>query len=136
MHNVIKKYILSQYSYLSQGKKICHKKQNIIPNCREVKKMGMILTSRRESDKVVVEALLDHRELLNLKGEIDNVHLFTEKVAEIQTNIARRGKNEATKYFLIPKQLRKDLNIRDPVSCQRINTENKAIFVYVLNRTK
>jgi hypothetical protein len=98
--------------------------------------MGMILTSRRESDKVVVEALLDHRELLNLKGEIDNVHLFTEKVAEIQTNIARRGKNEATKYFLIPKQLRKDLNIRDPVSCQRINTENKAIFVYVLNRTK
>lgn len=96
--------------------------------------MGMILSSKREKEKVIVETLLDHHELVQLKGEIDEVHLFSEKVADIQTNIARRGKNEATKYFLIPRNLRKDLNIMEPVGCQRINTPDKAIFVYVVNR--
>ena len=97
--------------------------------------MGMILTSRREKDKVVIETLLDHTELLQLKGEIDNVHLFSEKAANVETNISRRGKNEATKYFLIPRNLRKDIDVREPVVCQRINTPEKTIFVYVINKT-
>lgn len=96
--------------------------------------MGSIISSRREANKVVVEASLDHEELVQLKGEIDNVHLFSEKIADLQTNISQRGKNEATKYFLIPRNLRKDLNISEPVSCQRINTPDKAIFVYVVNK--
>jgi len=96
--------------------------------------MGMILSSRREEDKVVVEAALNYEELVQLKGEIDEIHLFSENVADLQTNISSRGKNEATKYFLIPRHLRKDLNIREPVSCQRINTSDKAIFVYVVNK--
>ncbi|MBW2990739.1 hypothetical protein KY348_03475 [Candidatus Woesearchaeota archaeon] len=96
--------------------------------------MGSILSSRREKDKVIIEASLDHEELVQLKGEIDNVHLFSEEVADLRTNISRRGKNEATKYFLIPRHLRKDLSIREPVSCQRINTPDKAIFVYVVNK--
>ncbi|KYK27364.1 hypothetical protein AYK26_03840 [Euryarchaeota archaeon SM23-78] len=96
--------------------------------------MGSIISSRREDAKVVVEAALDYEELVQLRGEIDNVHLFSEKVADLETNISSRGKNEATKYFLIPRHLRKDLSIREPVSCQRINTPDKAIFVYVVNR--
>ncbi len=96
--------------------------------------MGMILSSRRENERVIVEAVLDPKELVQLKGEIDEVHLFSERVADVQTNIAKRGKNEATKYFLIPRHLRKDLNIMEPVSCQRINTSDKAIFVYVVNK--
>ena len=95
----------------------------------------MILSSRREEDKVVVEAALDYNELVQLKGEIDNIHLFSEKVADLETNISSRGKNEATKYFLIPRHLRKDLSIREPVSCQRINTQDKAIFVYVVHKS-
>ena len=94
----------------------------------------MIVSSRREKEKVVVEAALDYEELVQLKGEIDDIHLFSEKVADSQTNISGRGKNEATKYFLIPRQLRKDLNIKEPVRCQRINTPDKAIFVYVVNK--
>jgi hypothetical protein len=97
--------------------------------------MGSIISSRREANKVVVEAALDHEELVQLKGEIDDIHLFSEKIADLQTNISQRGKNEATKYFLIPRNLRKDLNIMEPVSCQRINTPDKAIFVYVVNKS-
>lgn len=96
--------------------------------------MGMILSSKREKEKVIVETILDHEELVQLKGEIDDVHLFSERVADVQTNIAKRGKNEATKYFLIPREMRKDLNIIEPVNCQRINTPDKAIFVYVVNK--
>lgn len=96
--------------------------------------MGSIISSRREANKVVVETALDHEELVQLKGEIDNVHIFSEKIADIQTNISRRGKNDATKYFLIPREMRKDLNITEPVSCQRINTPEKVIFVYVVNK--
>lgn len=96
--------------------------------------MGSIISSRREEKKVIVEAELEYEELVQLKGEIDNVHLFSEKVADLETNISSRGKNEATKYFLIPRHLRKDLSINEPVNCQRINTPNKVIFVYVVNR--
>lgn len=100
--------------------------------------MGMILSSKREQDKVIVETLLSHHELTQLKGELDDVHIFSEKVADSETNIASRGKNEATKYFLIPRHLRKDLNLsgKDPVLCQRINTPEKIIFVYVANRNQ
>jgi hypothetical protein len=97
--------------------------------------MGMILSSKREKEKVIVETILDHDELVQLKGETDEVHLFSERVADAQTNIAKRGKNEATKYFLIPREMRKDLNIMEPVRCQRINTPSKVIFVYVVNKS-
>jgi hypothetical protein len=97
--------------------------------------MGIILTSKRENDKVVVETLIETTELLQLKGEIDNIHIFSEKVADVKSNIAKRGRNEATKYFLIPRHLRKDLDVREPVSCQRINTKDKTIFVYVVDHS-
>lgn len=94
--------------------------------------MGTILTSKREEDKVIVETLLEREELVQLRGEFDDIHVFSERTADIETNIARRGKNEATKYFLIPRHLRKDLMINEPVKCQRIDTKDKAIFIYIL----
>jgi hypothetical protein len=98
--------------------------------------MGIIISSKRDQDKVIVETLLEHHELTQLRGELDNVHLFSEKTADFETNIAARGKNEATKYFLIPRKLRKDINLgsRDQVLCQRINTPEKVIFIYVMDR--
>ncbi len=98
--------------------------------------MGMLISLKRgEKDKVIVEAIVDHAELVQVKGELDDEHLFSEKVADVHTNIAKRGKNEATKYFLIPKHMRDNLNIIEPVSCQRINTPDKVIFIYVVNKS-
>jgi hypothetical protein len=101
--------------------------------------MGKIISSKRNGeDKIVFQVELEHEEATALKGHIDNIHLITENIAEYETNISTRGKNEATKYFLIPKNLRKNLDLYNPVSCQKINTDEKVIFIYIVdkNRTK
>lgn len=99
--------------------------------------MGIVLSSKREQDKIIVETLLDRTEMANLRGEFDDVHLFSERAIDVHANISGRGKNEATKYFLIPTNLRKDLptiGLSEPVLCQRINTPDKAIFIYVIRK--
>ena len=55
------------------------------------------------------------------------------KVSDIKANISQRGKNEATKYFLIPKELRKGLNFNAKTTCQKIETKTKTIFIYVMD---
>jgi len=96
--------------------------------------MGAILASKRDNDKVIVETLLEHRELAQLKGELDGIHMFSENASDTFTNITRRGKNEATTYFLVPRKLRRDISLNEPVLCQRIDTNEKAIFVYILQK--
>lgn len=97
-------------------------------------KMGDIISSKVSKDKIVYEVALSQDEALHLKGHFNNIYLFTENVAEIRTNISQRGKNEATKYFLIPRELRKNMDFRWPVSCQRLDTNEKIIFIYVIDR--
>jgi len=96
--------------------------------------MGSIISSKRDSDNVIVEVLSTYDEFLQLKGHFDDVHLFTEKVAEVKTNISQRGKNEATKYFLIPRQFRKGFKFNNGTSCQRMDLKDKVIFIYVVNK--
>lgn len=98
--------------------------------------MGEIISSKVSKDKIIYEIALTHDEALYLKGHFNNIHLFTENVAEIRTNISQRGKNEATKYFLIPRELRKGLDFHCPVSCQKFETHDKTIFIYVLDKFK
>ena len=80
--------------------------------------------------------MFDYDEYLQLKGHLDDVHAFTEHVAETKANISQRGKNEATKYFLIPRQLRKGLNFNSATSCQKIELRDKIIFIYVVDKNK
>jgi len=98
--------------------------------------MGKIISSRKEKDKVITEIMFDYEEHLQLKGHFEDVHLFTEHVAEVQTNISQRGKNEATKYFLIPRQFRKGFKFNNTISCQRFDLQNKVVFIYVIDKLK
>ena len=99
--------------------------------------MGEIVSSKRhEEDKVVVELLLDHDEYRQLKGEMDDIYVFSDKVARTPSKVSLRGRNEATKYFLIPRKLRKQLAINGEVSCQRLDSDGKSIFIYVLDPIK
>jgi hypothetical protein len=100
--------------------------------------VGEILCSRRYSDpaKVIVEVLLDQQEFRQLRGEMDDVYLFSDKAACVPSKVSLRGRNEATKYFLIPRQLRKQIMIHGGVSCQRFEHDGKSIFVYVLDPYK
>lgn len=96
--------------------------------------MGSIISSRVKDDgKVVFEVVIDSDEALQLKGNLNNIHIFSDDVIDIESNLAQRGKNEATKYFLVPKQVRKDLKISGAVRCQKFETKNKSIFIYVVD---
>ena len=98
--------------------------------------MATIISSKKEGDKVIAEVLSDYEEFLQLKGHLEDVYLFTERVAEVKANISQRGKNEATKYFLIPRQLRKGFKFNNSTSCQKLDFKDKVIFVYVVDKNK
>ena len=95
--------------------------------------MGKILRQELRENSVVAELLLSKEETKDLGGVMENVTVFTEDRANIAARISLRGKHEATKYFLIPKQLRRNLNVLGSVSCQRFHRHGKDIFVYVVN---
>lgn len=99
--------------------------------------MGDIINSKViENGKVLITLSLDYEEALQLKGHLTNIFLFSEHNAELKTNIAARGKNEATKYFLIPKEFRRDFQFPNEVACQRVDTKTKSIFVYVADKLR
>ena len=79
---------------------------------------------------------MDHEEALQLKGHIKDIHIFSERIVEIKTNLSGRGKNSATKYFLVPRELRKDIKFQQTkqISCQRLDTKEHIIFVYMVNK--
>lgn len=101
--------------------------------------MGAILCSRRyeqDNGKILVEVLLEQDEFRQLRGEFDDVRLFSDRIANVPSKVSLRGRNEVTKYFLIPRQLRKALSISGEVSCQRMESAGKSIFIYVLDPCK
>jgi hypothetical protein len=99
--------------------------------------MGSILSSRIKDDgKVVLEVLMDYDEAIQLRGHMDNVHLFSENVVNVKTNLSQRGKNDATKYFLIPRELRKNLRFSIEVMCQRLETKSNIFFIYTIDKLK
>ena len=99
--------------------------------------MGIILSTRMtREDKVVFEVEMDYKDSLKLKGHIKNIHVFSEDAAEIRTNLSQRGTNEATKYFLIPRELRDGLNFNKNVKCQKIETDSRNVFIFVVDKVK
>ena len=99
--------------------------------------MGSIIGIKAvKNDKVVVELEMDYKESLKLKGHIKNIHVFSEDASKIKTNLSQRGTNEATKYFLIPRELRGNLTFNENVKCQKMETGTRVIFVYVVDKIK
>ncbi len=97
--------------------------------------MGNILSTKLTKDNsMIFEIELDYDEALELKGSIKNVHLFSEEAAEVRTNLSQRGAKESTKYFLIPKGLRENLKFSEEVKCQKIETKENTIFIFVVDR--
>lgn len=97
--------------------------------------MGEIIGSKvRPDGKIVLNLLLTQEEALNLQGHIDNIRVFSDNTLSVKTNLSERGANGATKYFLIPSHLRRDVYIHNNVTCQRIDAGNKSLFVYLVDR--
>lgn len=98
--------------------------------------MGTILTTRKQGSKIVTEVLSDYDEYLQLRGHLDKIRIFSENILETQTNISQRGKNSATKYFLIPRQFRRGIKFNNTTSCQKMEFDDKIIFIYVVDKIK
>lgn len=97
--------------------------------------MGTILSTRMtKDDKVVFEVEMDYEDSLKLRGHIKNIHIFSEDAADIKTNLAQRGANDTTKYFLIPRELREDLNFSKEIKCQKIETDSRKIFIFMMDK--
>ena len=98
--------------------------------------MSKIVSTKRNKEGVVLELQTDYDEFLDLQGHMDQIHLFAEEKGLIKTHISQRGKNGATKYFLVPRQLRKGFKFDNAVSCQRIDKDDKAFFIYTIDKLK
>ena len=97
--------------------------------------MGTIISSRMKDDgKVIFEVSVDYEESIQLRGHMEDVHIFSENALDLEIPISQRGKNDATKYFLIPKELRKGLKVSAKAKCQKIDTKTKIVFVYVVDK--
>lgn len=93
--------------------------------------MGTVISSRATEDgKVVYEVALDSEESLQLKGRMNEVHIFSEANMKIHSRLSKRGKNDATMYFLVPKELRKGIRGNSNATCQIIKTNSKKIFIF------
>jgi hypothetical protein len=99
--------------------------------------MGSILSSKvREDGKIVFEVVVDKEEALQLKGQLENVYIYSEKNSNYNTAMTQRGKNDATKYFLIPRELRNNLDYDEKVVCQRIETKTKSTFIFSVDKNE
>ena len=95
----------------------------------------MLIATYTESDVgLILPWFTDYEEAKQLRGNMANIHLFTENVLDMKTNISQRGKNESTKYFLIPKEARSGLVYDAKITCQRIDTSAKPFFVFAINK--
>ncbi|MEC8220806.1 MAG: hypothetical protein VX028_01935 [Nanoarchaeota archaeon] len=97
--------------------------------------MGRILNLKSQSDeKINVTLELTTKEVLWLKGNLDKMHLFSENNLEFESRLVQRGRRESTKYFLLPKEFRKDSLPCSSVPCTRIETKTRYIFLFSIGR--
>jgi len=94
----------------------------------------MISIKRISDDKVQATLELTSKEYEWLAGKLEKMHLFSEKNLEYKTRLVQRGKRESTKYILMPKDLRDGVIPTNDVSCNRIETKTKNIFVFAMNK--
>ena len=97
--------------------------------------MGKITNLKTSpNDKVTITLELTQKEAMWLKGNLENIHIFSENNLEYTTRLVQRGKRESTKYFLIPKDLRKKIMISNSIKCNMIETNTKCVYVFSTNK--
>lgn len=97
--------------------------------------MGKITSIKALSDqKVQVTLEVTQLEVLRLKGNLEQMHLFSEKNLEDTARLIQRGKKESTKYFLLPKALRKGVGTSNNVECTKIDSKTKYLFIFSVSK--
>ena len=91
-----------------------------------------IKSINEDKNKITLE--LNSNELSWLEGQMENIHIFSEKNLKYIARLVKRGKRESTKYFLLPKEFRKLVMPSDKVESSVIETKTKAIYIFKVNK--
>ncbi len=97
--------------------------------------MPRIIETRFVSnDKIQIKIEMGYMEFQSLKGCMENIYVFSEDNLDYNSRLVQRGKRESTKYFLLPKEKRKEAipnpNVRATV------LENNSELIYIFKITK
>ena len=88
----------------------------------------------RDDGKMVVEILIDDHEFQFISSDLRDLCLFSKKIVNTEANLILKGKNNATKYFLVPKTLRKNLEVIGKVTCQKMDMPESIAFIYIIEK--
>lgn len=87
-----------------------------------------------QNQKALLTVEVSEKELLWLKGNIDKIHLFSENNLESISRLVQRGKREATKYFLLPREFRNGILTSNNIRCTQIEKNNKCFFIFEVKK--
>ena len=97
--------------------------------------MGEILNIvNKVEDKIEVTLSLDRSYFKKLKGSLDKIHLFSEDVLDFDSKLVSRGKDESTKYLLIPKEINSEIFAREDVTYSVIEEPDKLFLIFAVNK--
>ena len=99
--------------------------------------MGQIINAKNLPNKTVIyKILLNQEEIINLKGHMKNIHLFSGNLCDQFSQINTRGNKGVTKYFKIPLSIRSRKKHNGNLTYQIIETPTKAFYIYTLSKKK
>ena len=85
-----------------------------------------------DKNKVTLE--LNSKELSWIEGKMEKMHLFSEDNLKYKAKLVKRGKRDSTKYFLLPKEFRKNVNSSNNVKSTVIESKIKSIFIFEVSK--
>lgn len=77
---------------------------------------------------------MDYEEALQLEGNMNDIHLFSDRLSSRKAVLIERGNNFSTKYFLIPREIRHGIDLRKDITCQRIDIQDKTFFIFTVEK--
>jgi hypothetical protein len=97
--------------------------------------MGKILNILNKSDdRVEVTLEFDLKYFKKLKGNLDKIYLFSEDVLDFNSKLVSRGKDDSTKYLLIPKEINTEVFAREDINYSVIEDPDKFLFIFGVNK--
>ncbi|NQZ85759.1 MAG: hypothetical protein HRU03_08625 [Nanoarchaeales archaeon] len=97
--------------------------------------MGKIINILNKSDDVVHLTIeFDRDYFKNLRGSLNNIHLFCDGIMIYNSKVVSVGKNNSTKYFLIPKEINSEIFAREDIKYSVIEMTNKFYFLFSVDK--
>ena len=97
--------------------------------------MGKILqVKNKNAENVEVTLELSQREIEKLAGNMNNIHIFSEDTLDTLTKVVQRGRRDSTKYFLMPKEFRKDIRAAGLTQCSKIETKTRNLYIFAVDK--